>query len=260
MSKVKERVKGNARKIEKLAKNVKSKSEARANGCEGVLTSKPAIDSPSWRPLTRPRPMNAPLTTDWKMYLFREERHKMRGNVVLKRKAKGSRKSMLKLSVRPWSGVRETSFLIVRMEHCCYPNPGFTAERLQQRLPRMIAKCDDAIVILCGTNNVPQDFVGTAITKINNQVKAARAQNRDAHIPLSEIPIRFHNIALNEKIDKINIFIRHACSKSDRLHVLKHHNMFPSDFGRDGLHFSLAGKQKFATTVKRSLHKIFGTK
>ena len=124
----------------------------------------------------------------------------------------------------------------------------------------MIAKCDDALVILGDTNNVPRDSVGITITKINNLVKAARAQNRDAHILLSEIPIRFDNITLNEKIDKINIFIRHACSKSDRLHVLKHHNMFWSDFGRVGLHFSLAGKQKFATTVKRSLQKIFVTK
>ena len=124
----------------------------------------------------------------------------------------------------------------------------------------MIAKCDDAIVILSGTNNVPQDSVGTTITKINNQVKAARAQNRDAHILLSEIPIPFDNIALNEKIDKINISISHACSKSDRLHVLKHHNMFRSDFGTDGLHSSLAGRQEFAATVKQSLQKIFGTK
>ena len=35
-------------------------------------------------------------------------------------------------------------------------------------------------------------------------------------------------------------------------------DMFRSDFGRDGLHFSQAGKEKFASNIKCALQKIFG--
>ena len=125
---------------------------------------------------------------------------------------------------------------------CCYPYPGFTAEKIQKRLPGMISKCDDTVVILGGTKNVPRDTVGTCITKIHDLIEAARAQNENAHIIVSQIPIRFDDFALNEKIEKINVFMRHICSKSDRLHVMNLDDMFGSDFGRDGLHFSQAGK------------------
>ena len=109
-----------------------------------------------------------------------------------------------------------------------------------------------------GTNNVPRDTVGTCITKIHDLIKAARAQNENAHIIVSQIPIRFDDFALNEKIEEINVFIRHICSKSDRLHVMNLDDMFRSDFGRDGLHFSQAGKEKFASNIKCALQKIFG--
>ena len=141
---------------------------------------------------------------------------------------------------------------------CCYPKPGYTAEKIERRLPGMISEHDDAIVLLGATNNVPRDTVATCITRLNSLVKAARAQNRRAHIVVSELPIRFDDITLNNKIERINGFVRHMCSKSGRLHAMNHANMFRSDFGRDGLHFSEAGKEKFAGNTKLVLQNIFG--
>ena len=83
----------------------------------------------------------------------------------------------------------------------CYPNPGFTTEKNKIRLPGMISKCDYAIVILGWTNNVPRNSVGTCLTRINELVKTARALNDRAHIVISEMLIRFDNIALNSKIE-----------------------------------------------------------
>ena len=130
----------------------------------------------------------------------------------------------------------------------CYPNPGFTTEKNKIRLPGMISKCDYAIVILGWTNNVPRNSVGTCITRINKLVKTARALNDSAHIVISEILIRFDNIALNSKIEKTNFFIPHICTRSDWLHSMSHDNMFLSDVLRDGLIFRAKGK--------RNLHPI----
>ena len=111
---------------------------------------------------------------------------------------------------------------------CCYPKPGYRAEKIERRLTVMVSEYDDAIVLLGATNNVPRDTVATCITRLNSLVKAARTQNRRAHIVVSELPIRFDDITLNDKIERINGFVQHMCSKSDRLHAMNHANMFRS--------------------------------
>ena len=120
----------------------------------------------------------------------------------------------------------------------------------------MVSGDDDIVVLLGGTNNVPRDTVAASITEINHLIEDARTLNKDAHILVSEIPIRFDNTDLNEKIDKINVFIRHKCTKSERLHAVRHNSMSRSDFGRDGLHFSAAGKVKFANATQHVIKAI----
>ena len=80
---------------------------------------------------------------------------------------------------------------------CCYPNPGFTAEQIRDRLPGMISKHDDIVVLLGGTNNVTRDTVATCITEINSLIEDTKILNKRAHIIVCEIPLRFDDISLN---------------------------------------------------------------
>ena len=108
----------------------------------------------------------------------------------------------------------------------------------------MVSQSDDVVVLFGGTNNVPRDTVPECITKLNCLIDSAQNLNRRAHIPVSEIPIRFDDINLNDKIERLHVSIRHKCTQSIRLHVVKHSDMFWSDFGRDGLHISEVGRAK----------------
>ena len=139
---------------------------------------------------------------------------------------------------------------------CCYPDPGFTAEQIRDCLPGTISKHDDIVLLLGGTNNGPRVTVATCITEINSLIEDTKTLNKRAHIIVSEIPLRFDDISLNQKIEKINMFIRHKCTKSARLHVVNHGSMFMSDFARDGLHLSAAGKAKFADATQRLMRSI----
>ena len=117
MSKVEERVKGNARKMKKLAKNVKSKGEARANGYEGVFNVKTsnrfAVLATTDQTKSHERTGNDRLK-DAPVQARKTQNERKFG---IKVKGKRKQKINVKISVRPWSGVRETSSPIVRMEH-----------------------------------------------------------------------------------------------------------------------------------------------
>ena len=63
------------------------------------------------------------------------------------------------------------------IQACCYPNPGYTAEQIQERLPGMISQSDDVVVLLGGTNNVPRDTVPECITKLNRLIDSAHTMN-----------------------------------------------------------------------------------
>ena len=139
---------------------------------------------------------------------------------------------------------------------CCFPCPGAKAEGIQKRLSGMVSKRDDAIVVLGGTNNVPADEVGTCIRRIGNLIKEVSEVNQTAQIIVSEIPIRFDEVSLNQNIEKINIFIRHVCTKSDRMHSMNLDHFSRSHFARDGLHFSEKGKLCFAKAIKKKLVQI----
>ena len=130
---------------------------------------------------------------------------------------------------------------------CCFPCPGAKAKAIQKRIKGIVSKRDDVIVLLGGTNNI--DDVATCITKIGGLVKEVERRNKSAQIILSEIPIRFDDVSLNEKIE-VNIFIKHLCTKSMRLYPMSLSHLFRSHFGRDGLHFSDSGKLAYAKAVK----------
>ena len=142
------------------------------------------------------------------------------------------------------------------IEACCFPCPGATAEKIQKRAPGMINKHDDVVVVLGGTNNVPVDDVATWISKIGSLIRTVRQQNENADIVISEIPKIFDDESLNHNIDKINVFVKHVCTKSERLHAMKLEYLSRSHFGRDGLHFSKTGKLRFAKSIQSEVEKL----
>ena len=141
------------------------------------------------------------------------------------------------------------------IEACCFPCPGATAEKIQKRAPGMINKRDDVVVVLGGTYNVPVDDVATCILKIGSLIRTVRQQNENADINI-EIPKRFDDESLNHEIDKINVFVKHVCTKFERLHAMKLDYLSRSHFGRDGLHFSKTGKLRFAKSIQSEVEKL----
>ena len=142
------------------------------------------------------------------------------------------------------------------IEACCFPCPGAMAEKIQKRVPGMINKHDDVVVVLGGTNNVPVDDVATCISKIGSLNRTVRQQNENADIVISEFLKRFDDESLNRKIDKINVFVKHVCTKSERLHAMKLDYLSRSHFGRDSLHFSKTGKLRFAKSIQSEVEKL----
>ena len=52
-----------------------------------------------------------------------------------------------------------------------------------------------------------------------------------------------------DKIDRVNVFLKHKCKKSSKLHFMKHNFCF-ADYKADGLHFNQHGIEKYAQNVK----------
>ena len=73
--------------------------------------------------------------------------------------------------------------------------------------------------------------------------------NKNAQIILMDLPHRYDDPSLNEKIDKINVFIAHKCKKTANVHHIKH-SFVRSDFNGKGLHLNLDGKKKLAESIK----------
>ena len=200
------RVETNANKIKKLEKRVKKKQKSKSE-TDDTHTVVNVKTSNQFAALSGHNQEETDGRTDDEQ--FRPVKTKMsqrRKSNVPKDKPIAKAKANVHVKVIGASMVRGQGNLISDgksgIHACCYPNPGFTAEKIQKPLPGMISKRDDAVVILGGTNNVPRDTVGTCITKIHDLIKAARAQNENAHIIFSQIPIRFDDFALNEKSKK----------------------------------------------------------
>lgn len=173
-----------------------------------------------------------------------------------KSKHKLKRKKESKVTIVGDSLVQDFGILVDDEEKgiraCCYPNPGFTAERIQGRLKHLVSAEDDVVVIVGGTNNVPRDSVGTCIQKLDSLIDSAQKLNPDSQIIIAEIPDRYDRNSDMRKIREINSFLQHVCKKSDKLNLI-HNDFTREDFGRDGLHFSSSGRQKLAQSIKNAI-------
>ena len=99
------------------------------------------------------------------------------------------------------------------IEACCYPCPGALAEEIQVWAPGIINTRDDLAVVL--------DDVAICITKIGSLIRTVCQQNEYADIIIIEILKTFDEECLNHKIEKINVFVTHVCTKSEQLQTMK---------------------------------------
>ena len=172
----------------------------------------------------------------------------------------GSR-AKTRVSIVGSSIVRGLGSLLNNKQHdvCCYTNPGCAAEHIAARLTCMTSDDDEVIVLAAGTNNVTKDSVATTITHVGKLIDQSLQLRPRAQVVVNEIPHRYDDSNLNGKIDKINVFIRHKCRKTENLHCLR--NTFRRGDYKDGLHFNEQGLAKFASNIQDRIRDIsFGTR
>ena len=194
----------NSKQIKKLNRKVKKRVPDSKNGDESVIINVETRNAFA--------PLASECTDDKHTHTKAKRREKwsQKGETRMQKKApkRGCNVKIIDASMVRGQGERLTDRKC-GIAACCFPCPGAKAEGIQRRLKGIVSKRDDVIVLLGGTNNIPTDDVATCITKIGGLVKEVERRNKSAQIILSEIPIRFDDVSLNEKIEKVNIFIKH---------------------------------------------------
>ena len=146
-----------------------------------------------------------------------------------------------------------------KTEACCYTNPGGSIEIIAPTLGDVMHADDDVIVIGARFINIPKDDVPTIIKRAGALVDDLQRLRLNANVVIAAIPRRYdcpdERDTCRDKIDRVNIFLRHRCQKNPKLHYLSHNLCF-SDHERDGLHLNEAGSLKYATKIKAMIGRI----
>ena len=122
------------------------------------------------------------------------------------------------------------------------------AEQLQNRLKSVVSDKDDLLVVIGGTNNLPVDSVSKCIRNIDNLVTEAIKCNPTGHLLISENPLRVDGNYM-VKVNEVNDYIKHLCSKYDNVQNLSH-ALTRNDLGNDGLHLNIEGKSKIGDAIR----------
>ena len=144
------------------------------------------------------------------------------------------------------------------LEACSYPNPGCTTRFISQRLQHLAGERDDVIVIQSAVNNIPMQPVTETIKEVGEMIDNALITRPRSKLIIAEVPARVDKPYLNIKIKKLNIFLRHKCTKHQNLHLLKH-DFSVWDYQNDGLHLNQTGKLKYAQHIRQKCDEILGS-
>ena len=107
---------------------------------------------------------------------------------------------------------------------------------------------------MAGTCNIESQDAREVTSEIYKVIDNVSKKRKDRHVIWCEIPHRFDKPHLNTKIDKVNEFISNEVSKKNKWLLLSH-DVNSRDF-KDGLHFNMRGKAKFALEIKRFVREI----
>ena len=72
---------------------------------------------------------------------------------------------------------------------------------------------------------------------------------------MSEIPPRFDKVDLNDKIIRVNHFIKKETQKQNGWHMLCH-NLLEADYKKDKLHFNDRGIAKYAHQIRHIIRTV----
>lgn len=138
-----------------------------------------------------------------------------------------------------------------------YTHPGAKVERITKRLTNhknYIMPDPNYIVLHVGTNNIVQDEVAETIFKLHELITDSCDIFPFSRIIVSSIIPRSDNPEVNEKINSVNVFLKHICSKSKQL-IYTENNNCGQLVGRDGLHLTERGKSLLAKNWLRSIRE-----
>ena len=133
----------------------------------------------------------------------------------------------------------------------CHAFSGRRAHEIQPNVNTATAEDDDVIVLGGGTNNIPRDDVADVIIDIARLIDHTREIRPTQHIIIPQMLQRFDSDNFrchNEKIRRVNIFLKHRCTKDPRMHFLPLDLIERGDL-YDDLHLDYIGKDKFAAAV-----------
>ena len=136
-----------------------------------------------------------------------------------------------------------------------YVNRSVDAKSLEVKLHEQMKTDHEHVLLQCGTNNI-QEELRLSIPSLGNLINTALLST-DKPVLVNAIPGHLHNEAHNDKVVRINTFLKHRCSKSERLfYVNCNPRLERNNFKPDGWHFNEHGKDQFATNLETSLHLI----
>ena len=140
----------------------------------------------------------------------------------------------------------------------CYAHSGENAQQIQPKVIQETSAEDEYIVIAGGTNNVPRDTVINIINHVGDLIDHTRAVRPNAHIIVPQLLHRYNNkyaAKNNSKVDRVNGFLNHKCTKDPKMHFMSLNNIVRDDL-YDGLHLDYCGKDKYAEAVAELVFKL----
>ena len=137
------------------------------------------------------------------------------------------------------------------LDAVCHAHSGEKAQQIQSRIQQETSEDDEYIVLAGGTNNVPRDYVIDIIRHVGNLIDHTRAIRPNAQIIVPQLLHRYNNaywVTNNEKVNRVNCFLKHRCNKDPKMHFLPLDNITRDDL-YDKLHLDYCGKDKYAEAV-----------
>ena len=131
--------------------------------------------------------------------------------------------------------------------------PGRKTRQLNQRLKNM--PDSEYIVVSAGINNVESQPLKDCKEEIRQLIDNASRKRQGRKVIMCLLPHRYDKPSLNAKIDNINRYLQSETSNHKNFYILQH-DVYKSDYKKDGLHFNVVGTAKFAHEIRHTIRVI----
>lgn len=106
----------------------------------------------------------------------------------------------------------------VQVDSMAYICSGADANQLTQKMPDLLQTQHNFVLIQGGSNDLNQEL-RHSIPSMGGLLEAT-LKSTDKQILVNAIPGHPDNFKHNDLVMRINIFLKHRCSKSERLHLI----------------------------------------